>query len=259
MFSEHSTWGAVPPGFSKVSDNRGNRLIVRRDRQDVIDPSLCVDASRGDYDPRYQGRSPLRAVALAGGDTALIRAYQHGGLFRVLTQDWFCTWPPRPFRELVITEELRRRGVPTVEVYGACVSPVYGPIYRGWLITKKLREAQDLWAALQGQFVQQAGLTATLKAVACTLRALHRQGVYHHDLNLKNILVRPEGAGVAAHVIDFDRAKLFLGDLPAALANRNLARLQRSIRKLDPEGRHFPGGAWDEFLKFYHGKTEARA
>jgi hypothetical protein len=201
----------------KITDNRGNRLIVRQDRQSVIDPSLCIDMNRGRVDARYQGRSPLRAVALAGGDTALIRAYWHGGLLRHITQDWFLTWPPRPFRELSITEELRRRGVRTVEVYGACVTPVCGPVYRGWLVTKELRDAQDLWTALQSHFVQSAGLTAILKSVAATVRALHREGVYHGDLNLKNILVRAEAKAVAAHVIDFDQAKLFLGELPAGL------------------------------------------
>lgn len=251
------TWGAVPAGFSKITDNRGNRLIVRQDRQSVIDPSLCVDSNRGRIDARYQGRSPLRAVTLTGGDTALIRAYWHGGLLRHITQDWFLTWPPRPFRELNITEELRRRGVRTVEVYGACVTPVCGPVYRGWLVTKELRDAQDLWAALQSNFVQSAGLTTILKAVAVTVRALHREGVCHGDLNLKNILVRAEAKGVAAHVIDFDQAKLFLGELPAGLVNRNLARLLRSIRKLDPERKYFSTVAWNEFLSFYHEKPDA--
>jgi 3-deoxy-D-manno-octulosonic acid kinase len=137
------------------------------------------------------------------------------------------------------------------------VSPVCGPVYRGWLVTKELRDAQDLWAALQNNFVQSAGLAPTLKALAVTLRALHREGVYHADLNLKNILVREEAQGVAAHVIDFDRARLFLGDLPAGLANKNLARLLRSIRKLDPQRKYFSAVAWNEFLNFYNGGSDA--
>lgn len=251
------TWGAVPAGFCKIADIRGNRLIVREDRKQDIDTSLCVDALSDSSNSRHYGRGPLRAISLTGGDTALIRVYRHGGFLRHLTQDRFLTWPPRPFRELIVTEELRRRGINTVEVYGACVSPICGPVYRGWLVTKELRDAQDLWAALQNNFVQSAGVAPTVKAVAATLRALHREGVYHADLNLKNILVRTDAQGVAAHVIDFDRAKLFLGDLPAALANKNLARLLRSIRKLDPERQYFSAAAWNEFLNFYHGGSDA--
>ena len=79
---------------------------------------------------------------------ALIRAYRHGGFFRNVATTWFFTWPPRPFRELVLTEELRRRGLRTVEVYAACVSRPAGPFYRGWLITKQLQGAEDLWSAI---------------------------------------------------------------------------------------------------------------
>ena len=251
MPSDNLTWGAVPAGFSKIADKHGNRMIVRQDRQDVIDLSVCADASRGHNDARYQGRGPLRAINLADGDTALIRTYRHGGLLRHLTGDCFFTWPPRPFRELSITEELRRRGIRTVEVYGACVSPVCGPVYRGWLVTRELRGAYDLWAALRGDFIQRAGAAATLKAVAVTLRALHREGVYHRDLNLKNILVRLEADGVAGYVIDFDKAKLFLGGLPGELIKKNLDRLLRSVCKLDPQRKYLSISAWNDFLSFY--------
>ena len=257
MPSDNITWGAVPVGFSKIADDRGNRLIVRQDRQNVIDLSVCADTIGIQNDIRYEGRGPLRVIRLTDGDTALIRAYRHGGLFRHLTRDCFFSWPPRPFRELSITEELRRRGIRTVEVYGACVSRVCGPVYRGWLVTRELRDAQDLWAALRSDFVQRAGLTATLRALAITLRALHREGVDHGDLNLKNLLVRLEPEGVAGYVIDFDKARLLLGKLPPALVKKNLSRLLRSVRKLDPERKYFSVSAWENFLSFYHEASDA--
>ena len=33
MLSESMIWGAVPQGFDRITDDQGNRLIVRRDRQ----------------------------------------------------------------------------------------------------------------------------------------------------------------------------------------------------------------------------------
>jgi hypothetical protein len=251
MSSENWIWGAVPTGFNKIADEQGNRLIVRQDRLGVIDISV-ITRHYIQNDTRYIGRGPLYAVKLDDGDIALIRAYWHGGLLRNVTRNSFITWPPRPFRELTITEELRRRGIRTVEVYGACVKHVWGPVYQGWLVTRELSGSQDLWSALSGEFVQRAGLSATLKAVATTLSSLHREGVYHSDLNLKNLLVRLEPEGVAAYIIDFDKAKLFLGKLPAALANRNLARLLRSVRKMDPQRRCFPVSSWNEFLSLYY-------
>ncbi len=91
-----------------------------------------------------------------------------------------------------------------------------------------------------------------MRAVARSVRALHREGVYHADLNLKNILLCLDNRNVTAYIIDFDKAKLVLGSLPPRLAKNNLDRLLRSARKLDPERRYLSLGRWDDFLKFYH-------
>jgi hypothetical protein len=253
MISEDLRWGVFPANFKKVSDGNGNRMVVRQDRAGEIDFNTCCGDGDPNPAPHYHGRAALRAIPLSDGTTALIRPYQHGGLLRGLTGPWFFTWPPRPFRELSITEELRRRGVRTVEIYAACVSRAIGPFYRGWLVTRELSGSADLWSALQSDFIQRAGLQATLQAVAMSVCAMHREGIYHSDLNLKNILVRMESDGVAAYVIDFDKARLVLGKLPAALAKKNLDRLWRSICKLDPERKYFSASAWEQFLNFYYG------
>jgi hypothetical protein len=253
MLTENLTWGALPEGFTRITDGRGHRLIVRQDRMADIDCSVCSDDPDPQEDSGYHGRSALRALTLPDGDTALIRRYEHGGFFRALTGAWFFSWPPRPFRELAITEELRRRGLRTVEVYAACVGPTKGPFYRGWLVTRQLSHAEDLWSALQSGLVERIGLRAALQAVADSVRAMHREGVYHRDLNLKNILLRLENDALAGYIIDFDKAKLFLGQVPPQLAKKNLARLLRSARKLDPEQKYLPAAAWKEFVDFYHG------
>jgi len=252
MISPYRAWGEIPPGFKKIEDGRGSRLILRGDQEGVLSASSWDYSTDSDGPTGLQGRGPLRRVKLPNGDVALLRRYHHGGALRRLTGGVFFTWPPRPFRELIITEELRRRGIPTVEIYGACVEPVCGPFYRGWLATRAIPGAQDLWAALQSGFVRDAGEERCLRAVAGSVRDLHRQGVYHADLNLKNILVRLENGSVTGYIIDFDKAKLFLESLPWRLAKRNLDRLLRSVCKLDPERRYFSLDRWDDFLKFYH-------
>ena len=244
------SWGEIPTGFTKINDDRGNRLVVLQERSSHIDFSICRTGD-GDLQQGYHGRAPMRTRKLPDGATVLIRSYQHGGFFRAITGEWFFSWPPRPFRELTITEELRRRGLRTVEVYAACVSTSLGPFYRGWLVTRELQDAEDLWSALRSGFVAKIGIDAALRAVADSVRAMHAEGVYHADLNLKNILLRAENGGVVSYVIDFDRAKLFLGRLPAALRSKNLARLLRSARKLDPEQKYLSAAAWNQFLSFY--------
>lgn len=253
MYSDKWIWGEVPQGFDKITDARGRRLVVRHDRSAHIDFALCETNSNGAVkESSYSGRGRLRSITLPDGDSALIRAYRHGGVFRGLTRHWFFSWPPRPFRELVVTEELRRRGLRTLEVYAACVSRPVGPFYRGWLITRELRGAEDFWSALRSGTIERIGMAAALRATAESIRAMHRQGVFHADLNLKNILLRVENERPASYIIDYDRARLFLGPLPEPLAQRNLARLNRSARKLDPDGRYFSEAAWRELVEFYH-------
>ena len=246
-------WGVFPEGYSRIVDRRGNRLVVRQDQIANIDFSLCeADSDKSDREPRYYGRGAIRTHSLANGHMAVVRPYFHGGAFRRVTRYWFFTWPPRPFRELSITEELRRRGLRTVEVYAACVSRPFGPFYRAWLITRQLPDAENLWSALKNGFAERVGFERVLQIVAESIAALHREGVYHADLNLKNILLRAEGADVAAYIIDFDKAKVFLGKLPAVLGQKNLARLKRSARKLDPERKFLTAAAWDRFVSYYH-------
>ena len=230
-------------------------MIVRRGRERQIKIDICFAEDGQSEFSRYQGRGALRTIHLSDGATALVRQYRHGGTLRGLTGQWFFTWPPRPFRELSLTEELRRRGVPTVEVLAACAIRGLGPFYRGCLVTRELAESEDLWSALQSGLVGRLGWERTLGAVAASIRAMHREGIYHADLNLKNILVRPEEKTVKSYIIDFDKAKLFLGELPAELVNRNLDRLHRSVLKLDPQGNYFSAPAWEEFLDFYHDRA----
>ena len=253
MLSRNWIWGEIPPGFKKITDPFRRRLVVRQDLEERLPIGIFLDENSAGELSLLQGREPIRSVPLAGDETALIRTYHHGGAFRLLTRRIFFTWPPRPFRELAITEELRRRGIPTVAVCGACVEPLWGPFYRGWLATCKLDGAQDLWTALTGSFIGEAGTENVWRAVADSLQHLHRAGVYHTDLNLKNILVRRESAVVKGYIIDFDKAILFLGQVPARIAEKSLDRLLRSVCKLDPERKYVSEADWNRFVVWYHG------
>src|SRR5215470_5941911 len=214
MLSRGRIWGEIPPGFKSVMDERRRRLVVRQDLEEFLPIAVFLDERADGALSPFQGREPLRSVTFATGETALIRSYRHGGVFRLFTRKTFFTWPPRPFRELAITEELRRRGIPTVAVCGACVEPIWGPFYRGWLATRRLDGAHDLWTALSGNFFAETGNQNVWRAVADSLGRLHREGVCHTDLNLKNILVRRESDAVKGYIIDFDKALLFLGRVP---------------------------------------------
>jgi hypothetical protein len=64
-------------------------------------------------------------------------------------------------------------------------------------------------------------------------------------------LIRREDGELKSYVIDFDKAKFFPGGVPAGKARRNLARLLRSICKLDPKRRYLSESDWERFTGFY--------
>jgi len=244
-------WGDTPPGFKMIAPDPIQMMMVR----EGLESHLCFDKfvkqreSEREASPFY-GRERLRFFHLGNGETALVRSYQHGGVFRRLTADFFFTWPPRPFRELTITEEVRRRGIPTLEILGAWVKRAWGPFYRGWLITRELQGSHDLWAALQSDLYGPIS-DSLLPVVAQILRKMHLRGIYHSDLNLKNILIRQEGDQIRSTIIDFDKARLFPHEIPVEKSKKNLRRLLLSVCKLDPDRRFLSQKDWDLFVQFY--------
>ncbi|MGH7830689.1 MAG: lipopolysaccharide kinase InaA family protein, partial [Candidatus Binatia bacterium] len=186
-------WGATPSGFRRLHRDEAQMIVVR----EGLDSHWLQENFSGQSDSQteaspFYGRGRLRFLHLGDGERALVRAYRHGGIFRGVTGELFFTWPPRPFGELAITEEARRRGIPTLEVLAACAQRIWGPFYRGWLITRELKDADDLWAALESERYAGAAREPLLKSVAGSIQRMHRKGFVHRDLNLKNILVRAE-------------------------------------------------------------------
>jgi tRNA A-37 threonylcarbamoyl transferase component Bud32 len=245
-------WGEIPEGFRKAHLGGTRTIAVRESAERHLSlERLTVDRSGEGEESRFHGRGRLRVLKLGDGTSALVRVYRHGGALRALTGNLFFTWPPRPMRELSITEAARKRGVRTVEILAAGVERVCGPLYRGWLVTREIQGARDVWAIVQGDDCTGGSKYALLESVAHMVRSMHRSGVYHRDLNLKNILVRRESERLEGYIIDLDKSRMFPDGVPQAMAEKNLARLGRSIRKLDPAGRRLSGSDWDLFLKFY--------
>lgn len=223
----------VPEEFEKVAPGPGLSMLAARGFAHAGLASRILGP--GDGAPaRHVGRAEIRSMTLPDGGNALVRPYRHGGMLRRLTRDRFVSRPPRPFAELAVTAAARDRGVATVEVLAALVAWGPGPWYRGWLVTRELEGARNLWDALQGDPSDEEK-QSMLRRVGRSLRLMHMSGIDHRDLNLRNILVLRGDPDPEVYVIDFDKARLFPGPAPASRARRNLRRLLRSARKLDPD------------------------
>jgi tRNA A-37 threonylcarbamoyl transferase component Bud32 len=243
--------GEIPDGFKKIRMDHRRTLVVRADMERSVDLSQLENLQSPEASSGLYGRGALALLRLDDGGDALVRRYRHGGALRAVTGDCFFTWPPRPFRELALMHEARRRGVPAVEPLAALVERQGGPFYRGWLVTRRLEGARDMWAVAQAEDFAAGDRASSLEAAARAVRMMHRCGIDHRDLNLKNILLRREAGKARAYIIDFDKSRLFPGEVPRERAAKNLARLERSIRKLDPERRFVSPLDWEYFLKSY--------
>jgi len=166
-----------------------------------------------------------------------MRYARRGGLIRFLVSDLYCGLGARPVRELVVAAEARRREIPVAEPIGAMVEWLAPAIYRGVFLTRALA-GLTMW-----QFVQTDDDPLVRTHVAGQVRQAinlaHQKGLFHADLNLHNIFIATGGERFTAALIDLDKARIRDGPLSPAMRARNLARLLRSIRKLDPQGRYF--------------------
>lgn len=250
---ERWIYGYTPPGFKRMRSGRCQVGILREDVQRYFSfEKLKAETASDQLASEFFGRGRLKYFHIDNGESVLVRTYRRGGLVRRLTKGLYFSWPPRPFKELAVTEEVRRRGIPTLEILGAGIEKSRGVFYRGWLVSRELTGACDLWTALRKELYVGIRKEMLLQNVAQSLKNMHRQGIYHGDLNLKNILVRQEDAKLGVYIIDFDKAKLFRRPLGGGKVNRNLTRLLRSVRKLDPEGRFFSPKDRTLFFGFYH-------
>ena len=193
------------------------------------------------------GRGTVQRVALGDQGQAIVRSYKRGGFVRHFVHDLYWDRPLRPFAELICIATARERGVSTVEVLGAGVERVAFGFYRGTLITREAEGFLNWWDWLQTHPAAEERQLVTQKAVQA-ITHMHDAGIYHADLNLTNILIRLESGQPETLIIDFDRARIFTTALPSSRRKRTLARLLRSMKKLDPDGRFPPFTERDVFL-----------
>jgi 3-deoxy-D-manno-octulosonic acid kinase len=223
----------VPDGYT-VLRRWHVRALVRSDLVTDLAPWLLASrlvVPQGSQALRG-GRGAAHRVRLPGGIAAVLRYYRRGGWLARLVRESYLGSTARPFRELVVTVEARRRGVAAAEVLAARVEGWL--TYRGAIVTAEVPDAVPVIEALRDATGDRRRALAT--AVARVVADMHRAGVFHGDLNLTNLVARGVTAGPDVTILDFDRARVGRAPLGARARERNLRRLARSLRKLDPAG-----------------------
>jgi 3-deoxy-D-manno-octulosonic acid kinase len=199
-----------------------------------------------------QGRTLHPCVPLGDGEWMVVRRYSHGGVFRSLTR-YLYLFGSRSFREVGLTEEVRSRGIPTIQPIGAihhCIPPFF---YRAYLLSLEIPSARDMTHYLAEIGPHPDGETLSVKrriirSAGMMLKQFHQAGFFHADLQLKNILV----SGDHLFLIDFDRSYR-KEMLSGRERTKNLFRLNRSVEKWKRKGLTITRGDRMRFLLAYAG------
>ncbi|MDP2958931.1 MAG: lipopolysaccharide kinase InaA family protein [Longimicrobiales bacterium] len=174
----------------------------------------------------------------------VFRHYHRGGaVARWLGDRYLALGRHRPLQEARASVEVGRRGIPTPTVVAGAVYRE-GLFYRADLVTEEIPGAADLAAVLFAGVAPGLDAEAALMAAGALVRRLEAAGVFHPDLNAKNIVLQPDPTGVRAHLVDLDRCTLRPeGARTPVHAMRR--RLERSLRKCSGHaGRPLPESAW---------------
>jgi tRNA A-37 threonylcarbamoyl transferase component Bud32 len=212
----------IRKGFSFLLDEGG---VWRKDR--AFCPANEVTL--------YSGRGELLRLSLGpmGDSCALVRHYQRGGVFGHVLRDLYLG-KARFLQEVRVSEWARDQGIPTAEVLALRIEHKGLCLYRGDLVTREIEASEDLDEYLKSTRTRERGTRERgkeiIRSVALLLQGMHRAGLYHADLNLKNILVQITEGGVNSYVIDLDRARV-IKPLGSRMRVRNLLRLYRSLDK----------------------------
>lgn len=193
------------------------------------------------------GRGTAWFVLDGQGRALVLRAYRRGGLpgkFIKRCYLWQGLEASRAFREWRLLARLHDAGLP-VPAPLACRVQRHGLCYRAEILMQRLA-AHSLAEHLSGQELP----ASQWQAIGRTLRQFHEHGVFHADLNARNILLADESEKI--YLIDFDRGELRSSH--TAWQQANLARLHRSLEKIHSQepGLHFSESAWQSLIDGYY-------
>lgn len=207
----------------------GQTALVRPEGASAIAAALFD--GEGCTSLEISGRARVFCFTWKDGHEGILRHCRRGGLVRWMLQDSYL-FHNRPLREFRAHEEALLRGIPAPELLGVVWRCRWG-IYSGALATGRL-EGLDLDGWLCAHLDTGRRVEEMLRASGVLVRQAHDAGLYHADLNIKNIFIAAEKPAL----LDFDRAR-FSSSLGPVDRARNLLRLRRSFERKGYSRSHF--------------------
>lgn len=187
-----------------------------------------------------------QAVLIDKPAPMVLRDYCRGGLIRHVSEKRFVfsgLTSTRPFQELTLLNTMHATGLPVPRGLAGRVSR-FGLCYEASILMERIPHSCEvherlLSAPLEAQQWQEIGRI---------IRQLHNNQIYHHDLNIHNIMLDQANS---FWLIDFDKCGRKSGD---HWKSDNLNRLNRSLLKeLDKYTEyHFTPEDWTSLQNGYN-------
>jgi hypothetical protein len=225
----------VPRGYTRTNAS-GTTVVARADVLDGILAALNGGATLHAFARSIpsaramHGREAAFAITFPGsGLPVVVRHNRHGGALRAITGDLFVA-PTRAPMELDVSLELRARNVLTPAIVAYAVYPAGIGFARSDVVTEEIPDSQDFGSLLLATTPESEDRLKGWNAVKRLLKRLASARARHHDLNVKNVLLRRTADDLfAAYALDVDRVELDCTRRDAYAGNR--ARLRRSVEK----------------------------
>jgi len=236
----------IPPAYSLIE--QGKRAVIVKD--DWKEKLLSAGIAGPDFflkqslpkEENYFGRGALKVLAIPGeaNERIVIRHFHRGGMIHKLIPDlYFGT--SRPLKELWVGHWAKEKKVPTADIVAACHTKVFWKFHQGDLVTREIKQGKDLATYLKelGQPLTKGKVLekrSVIKKVGELVRSMHEAGIFHGDLNLKNIILQTtDSQNIKGFLIDFDKS-FIRSHLREKLRIRNLLRFNRSAEKFKNQG-----------------------
>jgi len=172
------------------------------------------------------GRTPHFAYAPDGAPgRVLVRRAVRASAASILGDKYVSA--ERFFHELESNAEAQKKGLSVPEIVAGRLTRS-GLFWQYMFVVREVVDASNLLKAARE--ASPATKRKLARELGAAVRTMHDAGVYHGDLQLKNILVSGVQNGSHIHFIDFDRAR-FEPSRDESLDEANLSRLNRSAEK----------------------------
>lgn len=216
----------VKPCSKKVFKNNNIFCIYNEDEIQTFSENL-LDSQYWEKQSKIVGTAQGRGTTWfieTDNKHWVLKHYYRGGFVGKFNKDAYLytgNENTRAIKEFELLNQLQQLQLPAPRPI-ACRVIKSGVFYKADILTERVCNAQDLISKLIKETVSQN----LWQKIGKTIKAFHDQNIYHHDLNIHNILIDDNEK---VWLIDFDQGEIRSGS--SGWKQENISRLLRSFNK----------------------------